>query len=290
MVLSGRQGAVATGPSRAAARALAALAACAAVSASAAAGAAAAAGTPAASPLTDRFALRASYFPASVSSSGRFDSDAGVPGTAVSGQGDFGFPADVTQGRVELAFRPAPRHRLRVDQLQLEQQGTVTVDRTIVFRNQTFSPGDRLESALDWRLIGFTWTAAIWRSESFEVAAGLGIHLAEAEASARVSARGIDEGATAAGALPSLALDGSWAFAPRWSVNARLQYLSVDRDEVRGQFRDYHLDVQYRWRPSIAIGLGWSRISLDAEASDTDLPGRLSISARGPEAFFRVSF
>jgi hypothetical protein len=219
---------------------------------------------PAASPLTDRFAVRASYFPASVRSRGRFDSDAGVPGTPVSGQDDFGFPSDLTQGRIELSFRPAPRHRLRVDHLQLEQQGVVTVDRTIVFRNQTFNPGDRLESELDWRLLGFTWTAAVFR--------------------------GIDEGATAAGALPSLALDGTWAFAPRWSVNARLQYLSVDRDDVRGQFRDYHLDVQYRWRPSLAVGLGWSRISLDAEASDSDLPGRLEISARGPEAFFRVSF
>ena len=97
-------------------------------------------------------------------------------------------------------------------------------------------------------------------------------------------------GATAAGALPSLAVDGTWAFAPRWSVNARLQYLSVDRDDVRGQFRDYHLDVQYRWRPAVAVGLGWSRISLDATATGSDLPGRLAISARGPEAFFRVSF
>ncbi len=245
---------------------------------------------PAASPLTDRFAVRASYFPASVRSRGRFDSDAGVPGTPVSGQDDFGFPSDLTQGRIELSFRPAPRHRLRVDHLQLEQQGVVTVDRTIVFRNQTFNPGDRLESALDWRLLGFTWTAAVFRGESFELGAGIGIHLAEAEATALVKARGIDEGATAAGALPSLALDGTWAFAPRWSVNARLQYLSVDRDDVRGQFRDYHLDVQYRWRPSLAVGLGWSRISLDAEASDSDLPGRLEISARGPEAFFRVSF
>lgn len=242
------------------------------------------------SPLTDRFALRASYFPASVRSDGRFDSDAGVPGTPVNGQGDFGFPADVTQGRVELVFRPAPRHKLRVDHFQLEQQGQVTVDRTIVFRNQTFNPGDRLDSQLDWRLVGFTWTAAVLRGESYELAAGIGVHLTEAEAAARVAARGIDEGATAAGALPSLAFDGTWAFAPRWSVNARLQYLSVDRDDVRGLFRDYHLDVQYRWRPSVALGLGWSRISLDATATDSDLPGRLAISARGPEAFFRVSF
>ena len=244
----------------------------------------------ASSPLTDRFALRASYFPASVRSAGRFDSDTGVAGTPVDGQDDFGFPADVTQGRVELVFRPAPRHKLRVDHFQLEQDGVVTVDRTIVFRDQTFNPGDRLESLLDWRTVGFTWTAAVLRGEAFELAAGIGLHLAEAEAAARVAVRGIDEGSTAAGVLPSLALDGSWAFAPRWSVNARLQYLSVDRDDVRGQFRDYHLDVQYRWRPSVAVGLGWSRISLDAESSGSDLPGRLAVSARGPEAFFRVSF
>ncbi len=255
---------------------------------------AAASGSPAAAapanPLTDRFALRASYFPASVRSGGRFDSDAGVPGTPVDGQDDFGFPSRVAQGRVELSFRPAPRHKLRVDHFQLEQQGVVTVDRTIIFRDQTFNPGDRLDSVLDWRTLGFTWTAALLRGESYELAAGIGLHLTEAEAAARVASRGIDEGATAAGVLPSLAIDGTWAFAPRWSVNARLQYLSVDRDDVSGQFRDYHLDVQYRWRPAVAVGLGWSRISLDATATGFDLPGRLAISARGPEAFFRVSF
>lgn len=261
-----------------------------ALAATVACGAATASPLTAASPLTDRFALRASWFDAAVRTDGRFDSDSGTRGTPVSGEADLGFPPEQRQGRVELVFRPTPRQRLRVDHLELAQSGVATVDRTIVFRNQTFSAGDRLESTLDWRLVGLTWTAAIWRSESYELGVGAGIHLTEAGTSAVVRARGIDERSAAAGALPSVAVDGTWVFAPRWSLNARLQYLSVDIDEGRGQFRDYHVDVQYRWRPAIAVGLGYSRVSLDATVTDPDLPGRLAISARGPEAFFRVSF
>ena len=86
----------------------------------------------------------------------------------------------------------------------------------------------------------------------------------------------------------------------RYSFSQRLVYglvkqrceeiLEVDIDEASGAFRDFHLDVQYRWKPNVALGLGYSLLGLKAEVSDADLPGRLDIEASGPEAFFRVSF
>ena len=57
-----------------------------------------------------------------------------------------------------------------------------------------------------------------------------------------------------------------------------------------GSLGDYHLDVQYRWKPNVALGLGWSSLRLDADVKDADLPGKLAIEASGPELFVRVSF
>lgn len=243
-----------------------------------------------ASPLDDRFALRASYAHAAVSSEGRFDSDTGAPGTSFSAEDDLGLDDQVDQGRLELTFRMRDRHRLRVDYFRLERYGEAVLDRRIDFRNQTFNPGDRVATTLDWRMMGLIYGWSLWKSDDLEFTVGGGIHLTEAESLAQVEARGIRERGSAFGVLPTIGVGGSWRIAPRWSLNGHLQYLEVDIDEASGSFRDFHLDVQYRWKPNVALGLGYSLLGLKAEVSDADLPGRLDIEARGPEAFFRVSF
>jgi hypothetical protein len=164
------------------------------------------------------------------------------------------------------------------------------LDRRIDFRNQTFNPGDRVATTLDWRMMGLIYGWSLWKSDDLEFTVGGGIHLTEAESLAQVEARGIRERGSAFGVLPTIGVGGSWRIAPRWSLNGHLQYLEVDIDEASGAFRDFHLDVQYRWKPNVALGLGYSLLGLKAEVSDADLPGRLDIEARGPEAFFRVSF
>ena len=74
------------------------------------------------------------------------------------------------------------------------------------------------------------------------------------------------------------------------AVTGHAQYLAVSSTDVDGSFADYHLDVQYRLRRNLAIGLGYSAIKLDADIDSNDLPGSLVLDASGPELFFRVSF
>lgn len=245
---------------------------------------------PPASPLTDHFALRVTYFQPALTTDGRFDSDAGTIGTAFSGEGDLGLDDEANQGRMELAFRMRERHLLRADYFKLNRYGENSVTRQINFRNQVFRPGDRVATNLDWRMLGFNYSWVALRRESWEVGVGAGLYLAEADARAEVRARNIRETGSGALILPTLGVDGTWRITRRWAVGGFVRYMSVSTGDADGSFGDYHFDVQYRWRPNVALGLGWSSISLDAEVSDADLPGKLKIDASGPEAFFRVSF
>lgn len=242
------------------------------------------------SPLTDLFALRGIYFQPSLTTDGRFDSDTGRLGTDFSGEADLGLDDEANQGRMELAFRMRERHLLRVDYFKLGRYGENTLDRTLNFRNQVFRPGDRVVTNLDWRMMGFNYSYAAFRRETFEVGVGAGLHLIEADARSEVRARNIRETGSGTAVLPTLGLDATWAFHRRWSVGGFVRYLSVGTSEGDGSFTDLHVDVQYRWRPNVAIGLGYSSLALDVEVSDADLPGRLDIEAAGPELFFRVSF
>jgi hypothetical protein len=245
---------------------------------------------PSPSPLTDYFALRGIYFQPSLTTDGRFDSDAGTPGTDFSGEADLGLDDEANQGRMELAFRMRERHLLRVDYLKLDRYGENTLNRTINFRNQVYRVGDRVVTDLDLRMMGFNYSFAAFRRETFEIGVGAGLHLVQAEARSEIRARNIRETGSGTAVLPTLGLDATWAFHRRWSVGGFVRYLSVSTSEGDGSFTDLHFDVQYRWRPNVAIGLGYSSIGLDVEVSDADLPGRLDVQAAGPELFFRVSF
>jgi hypothetical protein len=242
------------------------------------------------SPLSDYFALRGSYFQPSLTTEGRFDSDAGTRGTDFSGESDLGLDDQADQGRMEVSFRMRERHLLRVDYLKLTRYGENTLTRTINFRNQAYRIGDRVATNLDWRMMGFNYSFAALRRETFELGIGAGLHLIEADARSEVRARNLRETGNGSAVLPTLGLDGTWAFHRRWSVNGFVRYLSVGTGDGDGSFTDLHLDVQYRWRRNVAIGLGYSSIGIDVEVTDADLPGRLDLRAAGPEVFFRVSF
>src|ERR1700677_2017544 len=86
------------------------------------------------SPITDKFALRASFFHAAVETDLRLD-EPGVPlsGTALSGARDLGFGHAETDGMAELMFRLRDRNRVAVDYLELDQAGTTTLTRPILF-------------------------------------------------------------------------------------------------------------------------------------------------------------
>jgi hypothetical protein len=242
------------------------------------------------SPVTDHFYLRGSYYSPKLSTDARLDSDTGALGTLVSGERDLGLDDKADQGRMEISIRMRERNRLRVDFFKLTRNGDRQITRPIAFGNSIYNVNDRVISLLDWRMLGFTYTRSVVRAERFEMGAGVGIHLVEAEARGEVRARNIEEGGTGVGPVPSVALDAAYRVARRWAVTARAQYISVAVEDIDGLFRDYHLDVQYRWKPNLAVGLGYSAIRAEFEISSADFPGRFALDSKGPELFFRVSF
>ncbi|MCP5466141.1 MAG: hypothetical protein R3E75_05405 [Steroidobacteraceae bacterium] len=246
---------------------------------------------PPASPLTDHFALRSSYFRPSLSTDGRFDGgSSGLVGTPFIGEDDFGLDDVGNLGRMELSLRMRERHLLRVDYLDLSRFGESTLTRPLNFRNQVFDAGDHVASTLDLWLMSFNYSFALLRRENFELGLGAGLLLLNADARSEIRARGIRETGTGDFMLPTLGVDASWAFHRRWSISGYARYLGGSTSKADGSFTNLHLDLQYRWKRNIALGLGYSFLELDAELAEASLPGKLAIEAAGPELFFRVSF
>ena len=250
-----------------------------------------------ASPVADQFAFRAGYYLGSAATEGRVDQTTpSSTGTPFSLEDDFRISPQAHQLRVEMMFRMRDRNRLRVDMWELNRNSVTSPTRDITYGGNTFTPADSVRSRFDWRQIDFTYTYSLLRGERYELGLGLGVHLLQAEAEAQVSASAarptaVDEDFSGAGPFATLAVDGSWRFTRRFAFSARGQYLRLHVSSLTAAMSDYHADVQFRWRPNVAIGLGYQSTQTRLEvANNATNNGFMRLDLKGPELFLRTSF
>jgi len=242
------------------------------------------------SPITDRLAVRGSYYTPTISTIMRVDSDDEELGTVFSGEDDVGLDDKLNQGRLEVIMRVKNRGRVRFDYFKADRFGDVILQKDILFRNEGFEAGERAITSLDWRMTAATFSYSLIRTDRFEVGVGLGMIAFEAEATEEVPTQERRDEASGTGIVPTAALDGTWRISSKWALTARGNYLSASSDRFEGSIEDYHADVQYRWKPNFAIGLGYSQFTADLELDDSDFTGFFNFEVKGPEIFFRASF
>jgi hypothetical protein len=246
---------------------------------------------PPASPITDRFAARVSYYPASISTTGSVtDPNSTTPGTPISLEDDLGLSNKADQGRVEFIFRMEERHRIRVDLWQIDRSATQAPPKTIIFGDIILLPTDQVASDFFWRQSDFTYTYSVLHKKRFELGVGVGLHLIEASATTNVWARGLHESFDGAGPFGTVALDGTFLITDRFSFNARGQYMSLTLNDSKGKLGDYHADVQFRWKPNLAFGLGYESTAEQVTVTNSNPNGNMQFNVHGGELFVRASF
>jgi hypothetical protein len=242
------------------------------------------------SPITDHLALEALFYWGRVSTFGQFNSGTGVVGTPLSAERDLGLSNQAYQPRFELMFRLRPRHRVRVNFFDLRRNGSTVLDSTILYGDQAFQVGRPLQSTLNWRQMDITYTYSFLRGDRYELGAGLGVHLLEAEAIAQEPGTSLRSDYNQAGPFATLALDGSYLIARHWSFNARANYMHLTVRNFTGELEDYHADVQYRWRRNFAVGAGYDYSQAQVDIRNRDPSGIVQLRINGPQLFLRVSY
>jgi hypothetical protein len=246
-----------------------------------------------ASPITDRFALRVTYFSPSVETFLRLDRTTGQAGTDLVVEDDLGLEDKPQQARAEMIIRLREKNRLRVDYFKLTRYGNQVLDTTINFGDETFVVNERVESMIDWRQLGLTYTRSVLYFDRFELGAGLGIALLETRARGKVQrvTGNVEESEDGIAPFPTFALDMTWRISKRWSLNIRGQTFTANTDDFDASLSDYHGDIQYRWRKNFTVGLGYTSLRIEAESLDTDdMRGKFQQDLDGPELFIRASF
>jgi hypothetical protein len=245
------------------------------------------------SPITDHFYIRGTFYDPQVRTNLRVDPSQAVPGvtgTPVNGENTLGLPNRLRQGRVEFMFRLRERSKVRVDYFEADRSGNKLLANDVVFSNQTFAAGQRAQTSLDWRQFDITYTYSLVRNDRFEVGTGLGIYFLQVDAIGQVPAQNQRQEVTAATPFPALPLDLTWRISSRWAATVRGAYLKATLSGFRGWYADSHEDIQYRWNPNLAVGLGYAAIRSSLTRKGGSFPGAFAMSISGPEAFVRFSF
>ena len=246
-----------------------------------------------ASPITDHFYIRAAFYSPKFDTNFRVDpsnAPAGTTGTPVNAENDLGLDHRQHKGRVDFMFRLRERNKLRVEYYEADRSATQALTSDIVFGDQTFLAGQVVQTQINWRSFGLTYTYSFYRSDRFEVGTGIGVYFMEAETMGAVPATGQATDKSAAEPLPTLPLDLTWCISQRFSATARGNYVKAAISGFNGSFTELHADLQYRWNPNFSIGVGFTSMRLDLKGDQSTVPGFVDMSFKGPEAFIRFSY
>jgi hypothetical protein len=247
------------------------------------------------SPTDERVRISLGAMHVSSATSLRADSSAGVAGTTINGEREFGLDSSDFEPKFQATVRVATRQRLSFDYFTLDRSGNNTLPLAgtlIFFRDVQLQPGDPLQTKMSLRSFGITYGYSFWHSETLEIAGTLGVHATDVSAEARVQTqtRHIIQTEDQAGPIPTLGIDATWVVSKRFYLDGRAQYLKVNISNLDGSLGIYELDVLYRYRPNVSFAVGYSDFSANITSTKSSKAGMFDFSTKGPEMFFRIAF
>jgi len=244
-----------------------------------------------ASPITDHFYMRGSYFPAAVDTQIRLDPGVvGIQGTPLDAEEDLGLDDKIDQGRMEFDIRIAKRSHMRIDYFKLNRFGQQPLQQDTIFGPILFPAGTDFRTKLDWRVLTLTYTYSFLKFERFEAGVGLGAHIIEGHLEGGTPGPGARERVDAVGYFPTIAANAALRITNRWSFTLRGQQYAANPADFDGSLSDYHADIQFRWHKNLAVGLGYTRLKYKLDIFDANQTMLFDLDTSGPEVFFRVSF
>jgi hypothetical protein len=237
----------------------------------------------------DRFRAEVSFLGAAFDTQLRIDPSLTLQGTQVDAERDLALDESQFLILGEITLLPGERHLVRLSGLSTRRSAETILERVIEFDDEVYFVGERINSELNLTLFGLTYGFRFITNDRAELTATLGIQVAEVEANAVVRSRMVRDPESGVAPLPLLGLEGRFDFTPRWSAEARIQYLAADIDDVDGSIMDARVAIAWRANPHLVFGLGYRRFSIDIDSQNESTPGFVDMQISGPTLFMRAS-
>lgn len=227
----------------------------------------------------------------------RLDGEGGLRGDPVDFDDTFGLD-DYESFRLDGQWRIKGKHSIRGTYFKNDRSSTSQLSTDINFGDETYPVGATTTAHWELEVMQVSYDYAFKRTENYELAAGIGVHLLDASLGldATVTAGGgsaqreLSESGSSDAPLPVLGLRGAWRLPHNFYFTAQAQYFYVDFNEYAGSLSDLKASIVWQATPRFGLGLGYNdfrfRFRLDKDA----FSGRLRWNYGGAIAFASVMF
>ncbi len=221
----------------------------------------------------------------------------GMAGDPIDFEDTFGID-NFERFRFDGLWRIKGRHSIRGTYFTSERSSTSELTRDINFGDETYPLGAETTAHWDLQVIQVSYDYAFKREENYELAAGIGIHMLDANlgldatitgAGGSVSRELSESGSTDA-PLPVLGLRGSWRLPHDFYFTAQAQFFYVDFDDYTGSLSDLKASFIWQATPRFGLGLGYNDFRFRMNLDKNFFSGRLRWNYGGAMAFASILF
>lgn len=244
----------------------------------------------------DRFTLSFGTFVSDIGASASADGSVENSGTTVDFDRDFDTSSAGELDFLELSWRPFDRHELRIQYFDDTLEGQRTIERDIVFDNETFPVGADVRGELGVEVldIAYTYWAVVKPKDAFGISIGVVRVDANASLEGTFSVRDevVELEASVSEDLPApkIGLNYAHAFNEKFRLTADVGTFEKSIGSVDGRIWDANLGFEwYPWEHvGVMIRQAYTRI--DAERDRDDFDSSAEINFNGTQALVRVRF
>jgi hypothetical protein len=205
---------------------------------------------------------------------------------------------DFERFRLDAMWRIKGKHSVRGTYFTNTRSATNELQRDVNFGDETFPIGAVTDARSKLEVLQFSYDYVFRRRDNYELAAGIGVHMLDADLSvdATVTAGGgsasteLNESGSTNAPLPVLGLRGTWLLPHNFYATALAQYFYVDYDNYTGSLSDLKATLVWQATEHVGIGVGYNDFRFKFRLDKQRFDGKLGWNYGGAMAFVTVMY
>ncbi len=216
----------------------------------------------------------------------RVGSNSTGKGTLLDLEDNLGFSKYTTSFFGTFSWQASKRSRFDLNYFYLSRSTRYTINKDIVFGENTYLADAELEAFFDTQILRFSYGYAIINKPKYQIGALIGTHVLFGDiglrAETNIGSGEINDNLDFTAPLPDLGLWNKFLISKKLAIYSNLNYLSLKIDNIKGRILSYNASLSYNVIPNLNLNLGYTGLNFRVDIEKERLNGFLKWGYNGP--------
>lgn len=248
--------------------------------------------------IDDNYWLEGSYSKSKIDSKIRIDNlNTARPGTEIDLESDLGFDNSDSLLTASGGAKLGNNWRLIGEYYAIKRSSTKALSQDININDVTYLADASVTAGFNSNIYRVGVGYDVSKGEHHVVGGMIGLHATDFKFSIRGdgSVNGNPAGAVARtqdalAPLPTLGLYGIYEVAPKVTLGARADYLSLSVGDYNGRLLNAQASATYRFTDNIGVGAGYRFVNYKLQVEKPNWAGEVRYKFNGPNIFLQIGF